>query len=51
MRQEMHRSYGRSPAVAGRVYANSAWPSGVPSLGEVAVARAAASDRGSASPG
>lgn len=38
---------GRSPAVACRVYATSAGPSGAPPLGDVAVARAVARDRGS----
>jgi hypothetical protein len=41
---------GRSPAVACRVYVISAGPSGVPQLGNVVAARAAAGDRGLASP-
>jgi hypothetical protein len=49
IRQEMHRNCGRSPAVAGPVYVTTEWPLGVPSLGDVVVARAAGRDRGSAS--
>jgi len=41
---------GRRPAVACRVYVTSAGPSVAPPLGDVVVQRAAACDRGSASP-
>jgi hypothetical protein len=41
---------GRSPAVACRVYVTLAGPSGVPQLGDVVAARAAAGDQGLASP-